>query len=384
MRSGSPSPRAGLSSSRRTLWSSRDRRAASVVTCWPGRWGHMTSNEVRELGIVGLGRMGANIARRVMRAGHRCVVYDVREDAVRAVAEEGAAPAASLAELVEKLSPPRAVWVMLPAGEVTGEAIDALGELLLADDTIIDGGNSYYRDDVRRAAALAPRGIHFVDCGTSGGVWGLERGYCLMIGGEAEVVSRLRPIFAALAPGVSAAPRTPARSGTPSDAEHGFLHCGPVGAGHFVKMVHNGIEYGMMAALAEGLNILHSADIGKHHVATDAETAPIEFPEFYRYEFDVAEVAEVWRRGSVIQSWLLDLTADALARSPELAEFGGRVSDSGEGRWTAIAAVEEGVPAPVLTTALYSRFASRGLDDFANKILSAMRKGFGGHEEKPG
>src|SRR5579875_1876613 len=359
MRSGSPSPRAGLSSSRRTLWSSRDRCATPVVTCWPGRWGRMTSNEVRELGIVGLGRMGANIARRVMRAGHRCVAYDVREDAVQALAEEGAVPAASLAELVEKLSPPRAVWVMLPAGEVTGEAIDALGELLSADDTIIDGGNSYYRDDVRRAAALAPRGIHFVDCGTSGGVWGLERGYCLMIGGEPEVVARLHPIFAALAPGVSAAPRTPARSGTPSDAEYGFLHCGPVGAGHFVKMVHNGIEYGMMTALAEGLNILHHADAGLHPGEGDAETAPLEHPEFYRYRIDTAAVAEVWRRGSVIASWLLDLTAASLASDPDLSGFAGRVSDSGEGRWTSIAAIEEGVPAPVLTAALYSRFASR-------------------------
>lgn len=344
----------------------------------------MTTDTPMHIGLIGLGRMGANIARRLMRDGHSCVVYDVRPEAVRALAEEGAEGAESLDELVGKLQPPRAVWVMLPAGQITGETIEALAEKLDADDVVIDGGNSYYRDDVRRAAALAARGIHFVDCGTSGGVWGLERGYCLMIGGEEQVVRRLRPIFLSLAPGIDAAPRTVGRSGPPSDAELGFLHCGPVGAGHFVKMVHNGIEYGMMAAFAEGLNILHHANVGKDHTATDAETAPIEFPEFYRYDIDVAEVTEVWRRGSVVQSWLLDLTAEALHRSPHLTEFAGHVADSGEGRWTSIAAVEEGVPAPVLTTALYARFASRGEDDFANKVLSAMRKGFGGHEEKTG
>jgi 6-phosphogluconate dehydrogenase len=335
-----------------------------------------------QLGMVGLGRMGANIVRRLMRAGHECVVYDVSPEAVAALEGEGATGARSLGELVEKLDPPRAAWVMVPAGEITESTVSELGALLDAGDAIIDGGNSYYRDDIRRAAALAQRGVEYVDCGTSGGVFGLERGYCLMIGGPGDAVGRLEPIFAALAPGADAAGRTPGREGEPSAAEQGYLHCGPSGAGHFVKMVHNGIEYGVMAAYAEGLNILHNADAGLRPREADAETAPLTDPEAYRYEIDVAEVAEVWRRGSVIGSWLLDLTAAALRESPKLDEFAGRVSDSGEGRWTSIAAIEEGVPAPVLTSALYSRFASRDLDDFADRVLSAMRKQFGGHEEK--
>ena len=342
----------------------------------------MTTSSPMQLGMVGLGRMGANIVRRLMRDGHRCVVYDVNPAAVAALVAEGATGAASLAELAEKLEAPRAVWVMVPAGEITRTTVDDLAGHLAPGDTIIDGGNSYYRDDIRRASALAPSGIHFVDCGTSGGVWGLERGYCLMIGGEADVVTRLEPIFASIAPGFAAAERTPGRSGDPSAAEQGYLHCGPHGAGHFVKMVHNGIEYGMMAALAEGLNILHNADAGTRTTAGDAETAPLEEPEYYQFSIDTAAVAEVWRRGSVIGSWLLDLTAQALQDSPDLAEFSGRVSDSGEGRWTSIAAIDEGVPTPVLTSALYARFSSRGLGDFADKVLSAMRKGFGGHEEK--
>ncbi|MHB8669067.1 MAG: phosphogluconate dehydrogenase (NAD(+)-dependent, decarboxylating) [Acidimicrobiales bacterium] len=335
-----------------------------------------------QLGVVGLGRMGANIARRLMRDGHTCAVFDVSPDAVKAVEADGAAGASSLADLVRELARPRAVWVMVPAGEITAATIRDLASHLDSGDTIIDGGNSYYRDDIRRAADLSGRGIHLVDCGTSGGVWGLDRGYCLMIGGEADVVERLDPIFATIAPGTGTAPRTPGRTGAPITAERGYLHCGPNGAGHFVKMVHNGIEYGMMASLAEGLNILHNADSGTRRVENDAETAPMEEPEFYQFDIDTSAVAEVWRRGSVIESWLLDLTAAALADSPDLSEFAGRVSDSGEGRWTSKAAIDEGVPAPVLTAALYSRFSSRGLADFADKALSAMRKGFGGHDEK--
>jgi 6-phosphogluconate dehydrogenase len=336
-----------------------------------------------ELGMVGLGRMGANIVRRLMRDGHRCVAFDVNADAVASLAAEGAEPAESLSDLASKLNPPRAVWVMVPAGEITERTVADVAEALDAGDAVIDGGNSYYRDDLRRAATLAERGIDYIDCGTSGGVFGLERGYCLMIGGPDEAVERLDPIFRTLSPGVESAARTPGREGEPEPAEHGYLHCGPTGAGHFVKMVHNGIEYGVMAAYAEGLNILRNADAGAGEREADAETAPLEHPEFYRYEIDIPAVAEVWRRGSVIGSWLLDLTAAALRSSPELADFAGRVSDSGEGRWTSIAAIEEGVPAPVLSTALYSRFASRGLDDFADKVLSAMRKQFGGHVEKP-
>jgi 6-phosphogluconate dehydrogenase len=336
-----------------------------------------------ELGMVGLGRMGANMARRLMRDGHRCVVYDVNPDAVSALASEGAEGAASLQELASKLSAPRSVWVMVPAGEVTEKTIADVGDALDSGDAIVDGGNSYYRDDIRRAGMLAEREIDFVDCGTSGGVFGLDRGYCLMIGGPGGAVERLDPIFASLAPGVGSAERTPGRSGDPGPAENGYLHCGPAGAGHFVKMVHNGIEYGVMAAYAEGLNILKNANAGKVQRQADAETAPLEQPEHYQYDLDLPEVAEVWRRGSVIGSWLLDLTAAAMQESPDLGDFAGRVSDSGEGRWTSIAAIDEGVPAPVLTTALYERFASRDLDDFADKVLSAMRKQFGGHDEKP-
>jgi 6-phosphogluconate dehydrogenase len=336
-----------------------------------------------ELGIVGLGRMGANMARRLMRDGHRCVAYDVDAGAVAALAAEGAEGAASPAELAAKLAAPRAVWLMVPAGEITERTVEEVAAVLEPGDAIVDGGNSYYRDDIRRAAALRERGIDFVDCGTSGGVFGLERGYCLMIGGPEEPVRRLEPVFASLAPGVEAAERTPGRSGEPSPEERGYLHCGPSGAGHFVKMVHNGIEYGLMAAYAEGLNILHNADAGKARREGDAETAPLEQPEFYRYEIDVAEVAELWRRGSVVGSWLLDLTAAALRESPGLSGFAGRVSDSGEGRWTSIAAIDEGVPAPVLTAALYERFSSRGLGEFGDRVLSAMRRQFGGHEEKP-
>ena len=341
-------------------------------------------SERSELGIVGLGRMGANIARRLMRDGHRCVVYDVDADVVQELTGEGADGASSLEELASKLTAPRAVWVMVPAGEITETTVGEVAAQLESGDAVIDGGNSYYRDDIRRAGELAERGIDHIDCGTSGGVFGLERGYCLMIGGPDGAVERLDPIFATLAPGVESAQRTPGRGGNPTPAENGYLHCGPSGAGHFVKMVHNGIEYGVMAAYAEGLNILRNANAGKVDREADAETAPLEHPEYYEYEIDIPEVAEVWRRGSVIGSWLLDLTAAALQESPDLADYEGRVSDSGEGRWTSIAAIEEGVPAGVLTTALYERFASRDLDDFADKVLSAMRRQFGGHEEKPG
>ena len=337
-----------------------------------------------QLGMVGLGRMGANLVRRLMRDGHECVVYDVDPGAVSTLAAEGATGVESLDDFVARLSKPRAAWVMVPAGEITEKTVNDLAERLEPGDAIIDGGNSYYRDDIRRSAALAERGIEYIDCGTSGGVFGLDRGYCLMIGGPDEAVRRLDPIFATIAPGVDSAARTPGREGEPSTAENGYLHCGPSGAGHFVKMVHNGIEYGVMAAYAEGLNILENADAGRDQREADAETAPLTDPQFYEYEIDIPAVAELWRRGSVIGSWLLDLTAAALAASPTLDEFQGRVSDSGEGRWTSIAAIEEGVPAPVLSSALYSRFASRDLDDFADRVLSAMRKQFGGHQEKPG
>ncbi|HVY77260.1 MAG TPA: decarboxylating 6-phosphogluconate dehydrogenase [Solirubrobacterales bacterium] len=336
-----------------------------------------------ELGMVGLGRMGANMARRLMRDGHRIVAYDVNPDAVSELAGQGADGASSLAELAAKLSAPRSVWVMVPAGEITEKTIEDLAAVLEPGDAIVDGGNSYYRDDIRRAEKLRGQQLDFVDCGTSGGVFGLERGYCLMIGGPDGAVERLDSVFASLAPGVESAARTPGRDGDPSPAENGYLHCGPNGAGHFVKMVHNGIEYGIMAAYAEGLNILENANAGKVQREADAETAPLEQPEYYQYDLDLPEIAEVWRRGSVIGSWLLDLTAAAMQESPDLGEFAGRVSDSGEGRWTSIAAIDEGVPAPVLTAALYERFASRGLDDFADKVLSAMRKQFGGHDEKP-
>ena len=344
----------------------------------------MATDTPMQLGMVGLGRMGAGIVRRLMQDGHRCVGYDVSADAVKALEAEGLDGATSLEEFAAKLDKPRAAWIMVPAGEITDRTIKDVADVLEAGDVIIDGGNTHYHDDLRHAAELRERGIHHVDCGTSGGVWGFERGFCLMIGGEPEVVERLGPLFASIAPGVEAAPRTPGRLGDPGTAEHGYLHCGPNGAGHFVKMVHNGIEYGVMAAYAEGLSILNSADAGKRPRERDAETSPLENPEYYQYEIDTTEVAEVWRRGSVIGSWLLDLTAEALHDSPNLEDFAGRVSDSGEGRWTSVAAIEAGVPTPVLTTALYSRFASRGLNDFSDRVQSAMRKGFGGHEEKQG
>ncbi len=334
-----------------------------------------------QLGMIGLGRMGANMVRRLMRHGHDAVVFDMSADAVAQLAGEGATGGSSLEDFVGKLAKPRAVWLMVPAA-VVDQTLDRLLPLLDADDVVIDGGNSNYRDDQRRAKRTAALGIHHVDCGTSGGVWGLERGYSQMIGGDDAAVERLAPVFKALAPGVEAAERTPGREGELAAGEEGWLHCGPPGAGHFVKMVHNGIEYGMMAAYAEGLNILKHANAGSVQRDADAETAPLADPEAYQYELDLTAVSEVWRRGSVIASWLLDLTAEALVASPQLDEFSGRVSDSGEGRWTALAAIEEGVPAPILTGALFERFASQGSDQFANKVMSAMRSQFGGHAEK--
>ncbi|MGI9659172.1 MAG: phosphogluconate dehydrogenase (NAD(+)-dependent, decarboxylating) [Gaiellaceae bacterium] len=335
-----------------------------------------------QLGMIGLVRMGANLVRRLEGDGHECVVYDVSAEAVQALVDEGVAGVESLEGLVQRLTPPRAIWVMVPSAFV-GDIVDELAELLDVGDAIIDGGNSYYRDDVDRASTLASRGIEYVDVGTSGGIYGLERGFCLMIGGNDETVARLEPIFRTLAPGVDAAERTPSRSGIDvASAEHGYLHCGGAGAGHFVKMIHNGVEYGLMAAFAEGLNILESAGIGLETHEKDAETAPLRDPEYYSYDFDIPAIAEVWRRGSVVASWLLDLTAEAFAKSPTLEEFSGRVSDSGEGRWTVLSAVEESVPAPVLTAALYERFSSRGESGFADQVLSAMRKEFGGHVEK--
>jgi 6-phosphogluconate dehydrogenase len=335
-----------------------------------------------QLGMIGLGRMGANMVRRLMRAGHQCVVYDVSKDAVQGLSKEGAAGAASLDDFVGKLSKPRAAWIMVPAA-VVDQTLADLSARMESGDTIIDGGNSYYIDDLRRAKTLRAKGIHYVDVGTSGGVWGLERGFCHMIGGETEIVKRLDPIFSALAPSIDEAPRTPGREKVKgSTAEHGYLHCGPNGAGHFVKMVHNGIEYGIMAAYAEGLNILHKANVGKRKQEADAETTPLREPEHYQYELNLADITEMWRRGSVIASWLLDLTAAALLEDPALKKFAGRVSDSGEGRWTLLAAIDEGVPVPVLSSALYERFSSRGEADFANQLLSAMRYEFGGHLEK--
>lgn len=336
-----------------------------------------------QLGMIGLGRMGANLVRRLTAAGHECVVYDVIPAAVQRLASEGLAGATSLDDFVAKLTKPRAVWVMVPAG-VTGSTVDELATHLDPGDIVIDGGNSYYRDDIERAQRLRASGIHYVDCGTSGGIFGLERGFCLMIGGERAVVEHLDPIFQSIAPGAEAAPRTPGRSGPLSPAEQGYLHCGPNGAGHFVKMVHNGIEYGLMAAYAEGLNIIKNADIGLRPRDTDAETTPLREPDTYKYEIDIGQVAEVWRRGSVVASWLLDLTAAALATDPDLDQFSGHVSDSGEGRWTAMAAIDEGVPAPVISSALFSRFESRGNAGYADRLLSAMRKQFGGHEERHG
>jgi len=338
--------------------------------------------DTMQLGMIGLGRMGANMSRRLLAGGHRCVVFDRSAKAVEELTRAKAVGASSIADLVRKLETPRAIWLMVPAA-----AVDAtIGELvpqLASGDILIDGGNSYYVDDIRRAQELGEKGIHYVDVGTSGGVWGLERGYCLMIGGEKAVVGHLDPIFLRLAPGAGEIPRTPGRPTMGGTAEQGYLHCGTNGAGHFVKMVHNGIEYGVMAAYAEGLGILHSANAGKRSHAVDAETTPLRDPEHYQYDLDLREIAEVWRRGSVIASWLLDLTAAALVKDPALSEFAGRISDSGEGRWTIKAAIDEAVPAPVLTTALYERFSSRGEADFANRILSAMRYEFGGHVEKP-
>jgi 6-phosphogluconate dehydrogenase len=334
-----------------------------------------------QLGMIGLGRMGANMVRRLINNGHQCVVYDRSASTVVDLVKETAVGASSLTDLVEKLQKPRVVWLMVPA-PVVDKGIADLMPLLEAGDILIDGGNSYYVDDIRRAKELAPRKIHYVDVGTSGGVWGLERGYCMMIGGEKDVVKHLDPIFAALAPGVGDIPRTPGREKIGGTAEQGYLHCGPNGAGHFVKMVHNGIEYGVMAAYAEGLGILRDANVGKQTPAVDAETTPLREPEHYQYDLNLRDIAEVWRRGSVIASWLLDLTASALVQDPELQKFAGRVSDSGEGRWTIKAAIDEAVPAPVLTTALYERFSSRGEADYQDKLLSAMRFGFGGHLEK--
>ena len=342
----------------------------------------MTTDHPTQLGMIGLGRMGANLVRRLMADGHPCVGYDVSADAVAALEAEGAGGATTLEALVAALDTPRAIWIMVPAA-IVQPTLDALVPLLDPDDVVIDGGNSYYRDDITRAQALAASNIHYVDCGTSGGVWGLERGYSLMIGGEDAIVERLDPIFRTIAPGEGSAEPTPGRTRTDGTAQDGYLHCGPNGAGHFVKMVHNGVEYGMMAAIAEGLSIIEHANAGLLTRDTDAETTPLRDPWAYQYDIDVAEVAEVWRRGSVVGSWLVDLTADALARSPQLDDFAGRVSDSGEGRWTVAAAVDTGVPAPVITASLFERFATRGEGDFAAKVLSAMRAEFGGHAEKP-
>ncbi len=341
----------------------------------------MATDKPMQLGMVGLGRMGANLVRRLMRDGHRCVVYDVNAEAVKQLESEGATASSSLADFVSQLQKPRAMWLMLPAA-IVQSTLDELVPLLEPDDAVIDGGNSYYRDDIARAKQLAPKRLHYLDCGTSGGVWGLDRGYCLMIGGETEVVQRLDPIFKTIAPGIGSAAPTPGRARRNGTAPEGYLHCGPNGAGHFVKMVHNGVEYGMMASIAEGLSIIEHANAGEGSQQADAETTPLRDPEAYQYDIDVGEVAEVWRRGSVVGSWLVDLVADAFARSPDLDDFAGRVSDSGEGRWTVLAAVDEGVPAPVITASLFERFESRGLGEFTDKILSAMRSEFGGHAEK--
>jgi 6-phosphogluconate dehydrogenase len=342
----------------------------------------MKTNSPMQLGMVGLGRMGANMVRRLIKGGHRCIVFDLSPKAVEGLAKEGAAGSASFGDLAKGLDKPRRVWLMVPAAAVD-KAITNLLPFLESGDTIIDGGNSYYVDDIRRAKELGASGIHYIDVGTSGGIWGLERGYCMMIGGETNVVQRLDPIFATLAPGIGDIPRTPGREKRGGTAEQGYLHCGPNGAGHFVKMVHNSIEYGIMAAYAEGFGVLQAACAGKQQSEADAETTPLRDPEHYQYEFDLTDISEVWRRGSVITSWLLDLTANALAADPKLSQFAGRVSDSGEGRWTIKAAIDENVPVPVLTTALYERFTSRGAAAFQDKLLSAMRFGFGGHLEKP-
>ena len=342
----------------------------------------MATDTPMQLGMVGLGRMGAGIVRRLMRDGHRCVGYDVSPDPVKALEADGMVGSTSLQEFAANLDKPRAVWVMVPAGDITDRTIAAVAEVLEPGDVIIDGGNTHYRDDIRHAAELSEKSIHHVDCGTSGGVWGADRGFCLMIGGEQDVVQRLSPLFASIAPGLDSAPRTAGRDGTPSPSEQGYLHCGPNGAGHFVKMVHNGIEYGIMAAYAEGLGILRAANVGKQTHAIDAETTPLRDPAHYQYDLNLPDITELWRRGSVIASWLLDLTASALYKDPALAGFAGRVSDSGEGRWTIKAAIDEAVPAHVLTAALYERFSSRGEAEFADRLLSAMRYEFGGHVEK--
>jgi len=335
-----------------------------------------------QIGMIGLGRMGANMARRLMRGGHQCVVYDRNAKSVEMLAGEGAVGAASLEEFVAKLTPPRAIWLMVPAAAVDATLVElVIG--LSRDDLVIDGGNSHYTDDIRRARELAPKGIHYVDIGTSGGVWGLERGYCMMAGGSEDAVARLDPVLKTLAPGRGAIERTPGREKAGGTSESGYLHCGAAGAGHFVKMVHNGIEYGLMAAYAEGFNILRHANVGKHERAVDAETTPVRHPEHYQYDFNLADIAELWRRGSVVSSWLLDLAAIALVKEPDLSRFSGHVSDSGEGRWTVNAAIDEGAPVPVLSAALYQRFASRGEDEFAARLLSAMRFEFGGHVERP-
>jgi 6-phosphogluconate dehydrogenase len=341
----------------------------------------MATDKPMQLGMIGLGRMGANLVRRLMRDGHRCVVYDINADAVKGLEAEGAKGSTDLAAFVGMLEKPRAVWLMVPAG-IVQPTLDTLVPLLEADDIVIDGGNSYYRDDIIRAKELKKSGLHYVDCGTSGGIWGLERGYCLMIGGEDEPVTRLDPIFRTIAPGKGMVPLTPSRTEDRTTAAEGYMRCGPNGAGHFVKMVHNGIEYGMMAAIAEGLNIIEHADAGLHQDEIDAETAPLRDPWAYQYQIDVGEVTELWRRGSVISSWLIDLTADAFAKSPDLSDYSGRVSDSGEGRWTVEAAIDTGVPAAVISSSLYERFESRGGGVFTGKVLSAMRSGFGGHQEK--
>ncbi len=341
----------------------------------------MPTDRPMQLAMIGLGRMGANLVRRLMRDGHHCVVYDVNSEAVHALETEGATGATSLEDLVKGLETPRAIWLMLPAA-ITQTTLDQLVGYLSPGDVVIDGGNSYYRDDLARAKQIARHGLHYVDCGTSGGLWGLERGYSLMIGGETDIVEYLDPIFRSIAPGDDGTEPTRERTRTDGTAPSGYLHCGPNGAGHFVKMVHNGIEYGMMASIAEGLSIIKHANVGTHALAIDAETSPLRDPDAYRYDIDIAEVAEVWRHGSVVSSWLIDLVADALARSPELSEFSGRVSDSGEGRWTVQAAIDESVPAPVISAALWQRYESRGEGEFAAKVLSAMRSEFGGHVEK--
>ncbi|MBA3912700.1 MAG: decarboxylating 6-phosphogluconate dehydrogenase [Acidobacteriales bacterium] len=335
-----------------------------------------------QLGMIGLGRMGSYMVQRLLKARHDCIVFDTHPEAMQDLVSKGATASSSMQEFVQKLSKPRAIWMMIPAAAVD-HVLESLKPLLEEGDIVIDGGNSYYHDDIRRAQELKKSGIHYVDCGTSGGVWGLDRGYCEMIGGEKEIVQHLDPIFKALAPGVDSAPRTPKKTGEPSTAEQGYLHCGPNGAGHFVKMVHNGIEYGLMAAYAEGLNILKGSNAGEQKREVDAETTPLRHPELYQYDMNLPDIAEVWRRGSVIASWLLDLTASALQENPDLSDFAGRVSDSGEGRWTVQAAIDEGVPAPVISAALYTRFASRGNEDFAARVLSALRYEFGGHKEKP-